>query len=163
MNYCQPKIEKRESIKCKLSVDGSVKEYLVNFRNIHEVSTESRDYYSIISIISQDFYHFLKSKSIYDCKLRKKIVYYINIFIYNYLTAHHKKDLTYYKSGIIEDFLMNWYPCNYPSAPALFISEMTGFILYFYEYLLSLNWIEAVSYEKARAEVSEIGERYRSI
>ncbi len=162
MNYFQPKIEKRECIKCKLSVDGSKKEYLVNFSRIHDVPTDSKDYHSIISIISQDFYHFLKSKNIYDCKLRKKVVYYINIFICNYLTSFHRKDLTFYKNGIIEDFLLNWYPGNYPSAPTFFISEMTCFILYFYEYLLSLNWIETDYYDSIKAEVDIIRQKYPS-
>lgn len=155
MNYLQPKLERRECIKCRLSVDGSKKEYHVSHDNLNDTSTDSKDYRSMVSIISQDFYHFLKSKNIHDSRFRKKVVYCINIFI-SYLTFHQKKELTFYKLGLIEDFLLHWYPHNYPKAPAGFIYDLCCYIIYFYEYLLSLNWIDRDFYNSIKKELEAV-------
>lgn len=152
MNYNQPKIEKRICIKARLAKDGQNKEYKLNHENINGIALESMEYECIISIISQDFYHFLKSKNILGRKVRLKVVNCINIFI-KYLSSCHKKTLNFYSKGIIQDFLYNWYPDNYSKVTNMLISEMSYYILYFYEFLLSLDWLYVHSYNNIKKEV----------
>lgn len=153
MNYSQPKLEKRDCVKCKLSLDGSRKEYRVDSDNIHNSPLGSEYYHNLINIISQDFFHFLKSKDIIDRKHRTKIVNCIKIFI-NYLIRHKEQAITSYRPGIIKYFLTHWYSNNYPNVPASFIDEMKSFILYYYEYLLSLNWINKATYSNIKSELN---------